>query len=130
MLRGGCLCSAVRYEIDGSIGEPHHCHCSQCRKFHGAAFATYVRSTTSDLRIVSGAERLTAYRSPALVRRTFCSRCGASLFFAHDAAPELVWIAVGTLDEEARLDADTSAGATSAWRERNARAHAERATAS
>src|SRR5438094_273119 len=40
-LTGGCLCGAVRYEIEGKLRHITHCHCGMCRKAHGAAFATY-----------------------------------------------------------------------------------------
>lgn len=38
-IRGSCLCGAVSYKITGSLGVTGHCHCSICRKSHGAAFA-------------------------------------------------------------------------------------------
>ena len=37
-IRGSCLCGAVSYEITGSFKVIGHCHCSTCRKSHGAAF--------------------------------------------------------------------------------------------
>ncbi|MGH8286041.1 MAG: GFA family protein, partial [Steroidobacteraceae bacterium] len=40
MIRGSCLCGGVRFEIDGPVGRASHCHCSMCRKAHGAAFGT------------------------------------------------------------------------------------------
>jgi len=40
MLRGSCLCGEVKYEIDGSLRDVRNCHCSMCRKAHGAAFRT------------------------------------------------------------------------------------------
>jgi hypothetical protein len=41
MNQGRCLCGRVRYEIPGEIYSVVHCHCSMCRKHHGAAFATW-----------------------------------------------------------------------------------------
>ena len=41
-VRGGCLCGKVRYQIKGRLFDASHCHCSMCRRQHGAAFATYV----------------------------------------------------------------------------------------
>ena len=38
MLKGSCLCGSVRYEIDGPLDGAMNCHCSMCRKAHGAAF--------------------------------------------------------------------------------------------
>jgi len=40
MLRGSCLCGGVRYEIAGPLSGALNCHCSMCRKAHGAAFRT------------------------------------------------------------------------------------------
>ena len=43
MATGSCLCGSIRYTLDRPIEEIDHCHCSMCRRFHGAAFATYGR---------------------------------------------------------------------------------------
>ena len=40
MLKGSCLCGGIRYEIDADLGPVTNCHCSQCRKAAGAAFAS------------------------------------------------------------------------------------------
>ena len=45
MNRGSCLCGAVRYEVSDPFEEMHHCHCSKCRKAHGAAFSTFARTS-------------------------------------------------------------------------------------
>jgi hypothetical protein len=36
-VRGSCLCG-IKFEIAGPLLGPINCHCSQCRKQHGAAF--------------------------------------------------------------------------------------------
>ncbi len=41
LIAGACLCGAVRYEINGQLRDAGNCHCSMCRKAHGAGFATY-----------------------------------------------------------------------------------------
>jgi hypothetical protein len=43
MLRGSCLCGGVRYEISGALSKALNCHCSMCRKAHGAAFRSRAR---------------------------------------------------------------------------------------
>jgi hypothetical protein len=55
MLTGSCLCSAVRYEIDGKIGPVGHCHCATCRKAQGGAFVTNAPVRTKYFRLVTGA---------------------------------------------------------------------------
>ena len=37
-LRGSCQCGGVKFEITGPLTGVAHCHCSQCRKAHSAAF--------------------------------------------------------------------------------------------
>ena len=40
LFQGSCLCEAVKFEFDELLPSVAHCHCSLCRKFHAAAFAT------------------------------------------------------------------------------------------
>ena len=40
--KGSCLCGSVRFSVDGFCEKAANCHCSMCRKFHGAAFGTLV----------------------------------------------------------------------------------------
>lgn len=105
MLRGSCLCGSVRYEIRGAVGRATHCHCSMCRKAHGAAFATYGRVERSDFALVSGAGDIASYGSSPGVTRTFCKRCGSNLQFISDKRPTTLSLALGTLDEDPQVQA-------------------------
>ncbi|MEJ2132730.1 MAG: GFA family protein [Gammaproteobacteria bacterium] len=98
-IRGSCLCGEVRYEIDGEMGRMGHCHCSMCRKAHGAAFGTYGVVDKDRFRFVAGEDLVTSYASSPDVNRTFCSRCGATLQFITRDAGHL-GVAVGTLDDD------------------------------
>jgi hypothetical protein len=100
MLTGHCLCGAVRYAIDGPLHEMHHCHCSMCRRAHGAPFSTFADCATADFRWTDGADHVRAYRSSEAVERTFCDTCGSRLTFGFAPLPDRLWIAVGTLAED------------------------------
>lgn len=117
MLRGSCLCGAVRYEIDGAIDEIHHCHCSRCRKAHGAAFSTFGRIAAADLRVTNGADAIRRYQSSPPIERAFCGTCGSNLTFSFDALPDALWIAIGTLDDDpgARPSAHIFATSIAPW---------------
>lgn len=119
MVHGSCLCGMVRFEVDGAFMEAHHCHCSQCRKAHGAAFGTYACAKSSSLRLTSGESEITSYRSSAPVRRSFCRTCGSRLFFQHDGAPKLIFVAVGALDDvppmALPIDAHCFVGSKADW---------------
>jgi hypothetical protein len=100
MIRGSCLCNAVRFEVAEPFEEMHHCHCSRCRKAHGAAFSTFARARKASLHFLDGAEKVRDFRSSPRVVRSFCDECGSSLFFQFDPLPDAIWVAVGSLDED------------------------------
>ena len=63
MLRGSCLCGGVRYEVTGPLRGALNCHCSMCRKAHGAAFRSRAGVKVEDLRWVQGEDLLTWYET-------------------------------------------------------------------
>jgi hypothetical protein len=54
-----------------------HCHCSICRKAHGAPFATYLSAKLDDYRLAAGTEVIKQYQSSPGFQRSFCSTCGS-----------------------------------------------------
>lgn len=97
--RGSCLCGSVAFEVDGVFGRAGHCHCSMCRKFHGAAYATIVGVDRSAFHWISGEDMLLDYRAPNGTVRSFCSHCGSSMFFSSPkASPDVVEIALAAFD--------------------------------
>ncbi|HVL76723.1 MAG TPA: GFA family protein [Noviherbaspirillum sp.] len=99
MHQGSCLCGAIRYEITAPIKRITHCHCSMCRKAHGAAFGSYVTVAHGAFRFTEGQDMVAAYSSSPGVTRTFCKRCGSTLqWYSTIHHPETVSIAAGTLD--------------------------------
>lgn len=77
MTSGACLCGALRYEVDGPLQSGMHCHCSRCRKHHGAPFATFLFAAASSVRWQAGEAGVCEYPSSALRMRRFCGVCGA-----------------------------------------------------
>ncbi len=77
MTRGSCLCGTVRWEADAPFTRMRHCHCSMCRKAHGAPFATYLSVPRDRYRLVAGAANVTGYQSSVQYHRAFCSTCGS-----------------------------------------------------
>ncbi|WP_442107626.1 GFA family protein [Pseudomonas sp. NUPR-001] len=98
--QGSCLCAAVKYELLCAPKAVSHCHCQQCRKGHGAAFASYASVPREALRIVAGAANISGYASSASVLRQFCAQCGSTLFWSRSQGAFADWISValGTLD--------------------------------
>ena len=68
---GGCLCGTVRFKANGAPYRVGICHCTDCRKHHGALFhasAVYPESA------VTFEGEMRDYRG-----RHFCPRCGSSV---------------------------------------------------
>ena len=95
-LKGSCLCGVVRYEITGPFIAAGHCHCSICRKSHGAAFATWAHVAPDQFRWTSGAEAIAGYESSPGRARCFCSKCGSPLVSTD--AGKVTEVVLGTVD--------------------------------
>lgn len=78
MLKGSCMCGAVKFTLSVAPTMMGTCHCSRCRKV-GASTIVFVKREAFSL--VSGADAITTYKaeSPYKYNRCFCSRCGTSL---------------------------------------------------
>jgi hypothetical protein len=79
-----------------------HCHCSMCRKHHGAAFATFVTVPLHGFRWTCGEDALTTYQSSDYGKRTFCGRCG-SIMPVVEADTGVAFCPAGNLDGELRV---------------------------
>src|SRR5215831_5602831 len=84
VLHGSCLYRGVRFEITGPLIAPRNCHCSMCRKQHGAAFRSPARVQTSDLKWIQGEDLVTFYESSPGSYRGFCRVCGPRIINKFD----------------------------------------------
>lgn len=98
MHQGSCLCGAVKYELKGELGPIFLCHCVNCRKANGTAFATSMVLKSEDFTVIQGQESLGDYQSSPGVHRMFCKNCASPLFSKRDETPEIVRLRLGTLD--------------------------------
>lgn len=96
VIKGGCLCGKVRYEITSPFIDADHCHCSMCRRQHGAAFSTYAEFNTDDFKWVSGEEYVKTYETSAGAGWCFCTECGSSL--AATDKGRLSMVSLGTVE--------------------------------
>jgi hypothetical protein len=76
-MTGGCLCGKVRFEIDGPFTMAMNCHCSMCRKHHGAPFATFAAAPIEGFRWLAGQESVGEVQSSEHGKRSFCKTCGS-----------------------------------------------------
>lgn len=95
---GACLCGAVRFRITLPTLFCAHCHCSMCRRNHGAAFVTWFGIARNRLEISAGADALRRYRSSPHGERSFCGQCGSSLFCSSAHHPDQMDVVLANLD--------------------------------
>jgi hypothetical protein len=96
MLKGGCFCKKVRYEILGTPFDSTICHCVDCRRVSGASFVAWFSVRQSAFRFVSGEPR--ALASSESVMRMFCPDCGTHLTYQHDDFPGEIDVSTCSLD--------------------------------
>lgn len=98
-MRGSCACGGIQYELSDKFLIANYCHCSTCRKIHGAAFGAFGHAQAETFRWIQGEELLTGYRSSERNVRNFCRVCGSNM---PSVFPEMnyVRIPLGTLDDD------------------------------
>lgn len=106
-LIGGCLCGAIRYEID-RVFDLIYCHCNNCRRSSGAPVLLTAQVAGDAFRLTSGTPN--DYRTSATGRSYFCGKCGCGLYGEYTAPNHPLAkdgryfsVRVGTLDEPERV---------------------------
>lgn len=110
MIRGSCLCGAVRFEFETAVGPFELCHCSRCRKASGSAFMAAIRINAAGFKVVAGRELINRFELPVRdepppYSRVFCSRCGC-VVPEPDPQTDVFEIAAGLLDDDPGLRPD------------------------
>ena len=100
MYTGSCLCRSIQFEIHGGIQNIVYCHCSQCRKAQGSAFATNGIVAVNDFRFIAGENALIAYESTPGQTKYFCRICGSPIMSKSKSKPEHLRVRLGTIDSD------------------------------
>lgn len=98
LLKGSCLCGKIRFEYSGELGPVTLCHCTQCRKSNGTAFAANSEIERSNFKIVSGGELIREFESTQGKFRAFCKECGSPIYSRRDSIPDKLRIRLGLMD--------------------------------
>src|ERR1700677_2456570 len=99
-LRGGCGCGAVRFEVTAPLESAKYCHCTRCQRRSGTAASASARPQPGSFRIVSGEERLRAWRPAGGAEKWFCGDCGSALFSRAPQDPDRVGIRLGAFGDD------------------------------
>lgn len=94
---GRCMCGAVGLRIAELGSSIHACHCESCRRISGSAFLSV--AVPDGALTVSGTEWVQTYGSSEWANRSFCRRCGSTLWYRMNAPGSDYYLAAGLLDD-------------------------------
>ena len=105
-LSGSCLCGAARYTVLNQPVKGIICHCINCKKWGGGAFANNIWFPISTFQLKLRDETSSQVRMYAdshtdsgnTINRFFCTGCGCSLYITVPKRPQVVSITSGTID--------------------------------
>jgi hypothetical protein len=99
-ITGGCLCGAVRYTAESDSLAATVCHCRDCQKFTGTAFATLLMVPKTGFVVTGPVKTHTGIGGSGLpVLRHFCSECGSSIAEEPGTRPGMAILFTGTFDD-------------------------------
>lgn len=97
---GRCLCGEISYICSGEPVFQFNCHCRDCQRSTGAAYAPIMFFQRKDIHINGN---LKFYESKGgsgkVISRGFCPSCGAQIVGDVEDASPLLSIRPGTLDD-------------------------------
>ena len=99
-LTGGCLCGAVRFEVDRPPVSASYCHCTRCQRRTGTAASAQALIEPGSLRIVQGEEVVRAFRPPDGWAKLFCPECGSALFSQSQTDPAQMTVRMSAFDSD------------------------------
>ncbi|PQA89151.1 GFA family protein [Hyphococcus luteus] len=100
-LKGGCQCGGLRYEISAAPVTVAGCHCTNCQKIGGGAFAVNAMVAEPSFRFIAGEPKEIEWTSDAGNRRIgwFCGDCGSRIAHGHKPGTGIFSVRAGTLDD-------------------------------
>ena len=107
-LTGGCSCGAVRYRLTSDPMFVNCCHCLDCQRHTGSAFALNAIIETGHIVIESDepvpVELTAGSGRPLDIYR--CPKCQTSVWSDYGRRPGLRFVRVGTLDDPGAVKPD------------------------
>lgn len=105
IIRGGCLCGALRYEARGEPAYAGYCFCADCRKASGSGFIPFLSFSAKAVRFTGQAKQFVTktYRGGEAVRNS-CPVCSGLVFGGVIGESDSFTIYAGSLDDPSQFE--------------------------
>ena len=99
-LAGKCACGTIQYETHADPIVMLNCHCSDCRKANGSAYAPLVIVPKKAVKL-QGEPRFhkVVGRSGKNVERGFCPNCGSQVTMKLERLPDILGLQAGSFED-------------------------------
>ena len=94
-----CRCGQLTAVATGTPTRISVCHCLDCQKRSGSAFAAQVRFPASQVTLTGNASTFTATGDNGAAHFHFCPDCGSTVTYTNDSLPGVIAIALGAFDD-------------------------------
>ena len=90
-----CRCGQLTTTATGEPVRISVCHCLNCQKRSGSAFAAQVRFPAEQVTIAGQSKTFTAAGDNGECHFRFCPDCGSTVYFENDSQPGTIAIPLG-----------------------------------
>ncbi len=94
-----CRCGQLTATATGNPVRISVCHCLNCQKRSGSAFAAQVRFPAAQVTIVGEATTFTATGDNGAAHFHFCPDCGSTVTYENDSLPLTIAVPLGAFDD-------------------------------
>jgi hypothetical protein len=101
---GGCACGSIRYECSADAPESINCHCRDCQRASGTAYASALVVPAASLKLTKGQPKFYSVTADSghISCRGFCADCGSPVLAKVVELPTLMVIQAASLDDPTR----------------------------
>ena len=102
---GGCACGAIRYETSSEPIVQNHCQCRDCQKRSGTGHGSYLAfPQRADMKITGAAKAWRVAGDNGNEKsHAFCPICGTPVYVTFSAAPAVIAVHAGSLDDPGKF---------------------------